>query len=188
MIITEEKEMLNLWNKEKLGIKKDLDDNMSKGYKEFYELYNEFCNLLEIFKKEYIKNYIDKTSEEKLKKIKELWEIAEMFNELRIKMKFHTKLSFYNSVEEYKELLAIVTKKKELVSKTAAALSFKLQPKKIFIAEDEDGENYENNSCNSRTFYDEDYEAERRVRLDMYEDANDITDEGDYWDYIGDDY
>ena len=37
-------------------------------------------------------------------------------------------------------------------------------------------------------YYSEDYKAERRARLDMYEDASDITDESDYWDYIGGDY
>lgn len=156
---------------------------MSNGSEKFYKKYNELCEKWAKYKTEY-SNYYKDTSNEK-QKYYEGKQICEEIKNLRDEIDFRPLLSSFDSIEEYKRILKVINDKYNFVYNFLDNIYIKIIGKEL--SEEYEDENY-NNDYSKKGYYNEDYEAERRARLDMYEDASDITDESDYWDYIGDGY
>lgn len=158
---------------------------MSKGYDRFYKKYTELLKQWD--------DFVDRYKEDGAK-IDEGRIITEYFKYLQDEIDFRPKFSEFDGKEEYLALLNKIKYEANYVKRAFEEIKsgrfsmVNARRTKIPMDKINNWKPSDNNYNGNVGYYNEDYEAERRARLDMYEDASDITDESDYWDYIGDDY
>lgn len=159
---------------------------MSKGYDRFYKKYSDLIKQWD--------DFVDRYREDKAK-IDEGIIITEYFKYLQDELDFRPRFSEFDGKEEYLALLNKIKYEADYMRRSFEEIKsgkgFKMdnaRRTKIPMNKINNSKNNYSGTVGNIRYYDEDYEAERRARLDMYEDASDITDESDYWDYIGGDY